>query len=72
MLNNEPMPNLELHEDKETEFKITLDADENKIEKWAKTLVGFSNSYGGYILVGINDNGDFIGLKKTKSTNAKI
>lgn len=46
-----------LFEDKEFEYKLNLESDKDKIEKWAKTLVGYANSYGGYLLVGVNNDG---------------
>lgn len=49
-------------ENMEYEYKLILNSEEAKIEKWAKTLVVFSNSIGGYIIVGVNDEGYIVGL----------
>ena len=51
-------------EDKEYEFKIKLDSEVDKIEKWAKTIVAFANTIGGTIFVGVNDEGIAVGLSK--------
>ena len=50
-----------LFEDKEFEYKLNLESDKDRIEKWAKTLVGYANSYGGYLLVGVNNDGIAVG-----------
>lgn len=50
-----------LFEDKEFEYKLNLESDKDKIEKWAKTLVGYANGYGGYLLVGVNNDGVAVG-----------
>ncbi len=49
-------------EDEEYEYKLKLDSQDDKVEKWAKTLVGFANNNGGYLFVGIDDNKNLIGL----------
>lgn len=51
-------------ENEECEFKLKLDSDLSKVEKWAKTIVGFSNANGGQLFVGVNDDGLAIGLSK--------
>ena len=51
-------------ENKEYEYKLSLESQEERIEKWAKTLVGFSNEIGGTMLVGVNNDGLVIGLTK--------
>lgn len=56
---SEIMP-LAISENKQCEFKATLDS--KNVIKWAKTIVGFANGDGGYLIVGVNDNGDVIGL----------
>lgn len=58
-------------ENKEYEYKLVLESQEAKIEKWAKTLVGFSNEIGGTILVGVNNDGDIVGLSRDDIDNAK-
>lgn len=60
-----------LFENKEIEYKLKLEADPDKIEKWAKTLVGFSNSGGGILFVGVSDEGLAIGLSKKEIDNTK-
>lgn len=59
-------------ENKEYEYKLQLESSSDKIEKWAKTLVGFANSYGGYMLVGISNNGNISGLSKEDMDKTKI
>ena len=58
-------------EDKEYEFKIKLDSEVDKIEKWAKTIVAFANTIGGTIFVGVNDEGIAVGLSKTDIDDTK-
>lgn len=63
-------------ESREIEFKSTLrkniytgDSDK-KIENSAlKTLVGFMNTEGGTLLIGVNDNGDICGLERDNFMN---
>lgn len=59
-------------ENKEYECKLQLDSNSDKIEKWAKTLVGFANTYGGYIFVGVSNDGDILGLSKDEVDKTKI
>ena len=51
-------------EDENIEYKIKLNSSKDSIEKWAKTLVGFANTFGGVLYVGINDDGKKIGLER--------
>lgn len=51
-------------ESENTEYKIKLSNNKESIEKWAKTLVGFANTYGGILYVGINDDGKKVGLER--------
>lgn len=53
-----------IFENREYEFKLKLDSEQERIEKWAKTLVGFANDGGGTIFVGVNDDGLAVGLSK--------
>lgn len=50
-------------ENDQIEFKLRLEPDEDKIEKWAKTLVGFANMAGGTIAVGFDNVGNMVGLE---------
>lgn len=50
----------------EIEFKLKLDNDIDKVEKWLKTLAGFSNSHGGFLYVGVNNDGLAVGLSKNE------
>lgn len=47
-------------ENKEYEYKATL----NEVNplKWAKTLIAFANNGGGYMFVGVSDNGEAFGI----------
>ncbi len=58
-------------ENKEYEYKLKLESSTDKIEKWAKTLVGFANTYGGYILVGVSNDGNIVGLSKDEIDKTK-
>ncbi len=53
------------------EFKVKLESSDDKVEKWAKTIVGFANSYSGYILVGVTDDGYVAGLNKKEIDETK-
>lgn len=53
------------------EFKVKLETIDNKVEKWAKTIVGFANCDGGYLLVGVSDDGYAIGLTKKEIDETK-
>ncbi len=59
-------------ENKEYECKLKLESGPDKVEKWAKTLVGYANTYGGYIFVGVSNNGDIVGLSKEEIDKTKI
>ena len=49
-----------------------METSENKVEKWAKTLVGYANTYGGYILVGASNNKDVVGIDGDEADRTKI
>lgn len=38
----------------------------DKNETMLKTVIGFSNMYGGQIIIGVDDNGDIIGISEEK------
>lgn len=50
----EDLVDADIFENKECEYKLHLETSEDKVEKWAKTLVGYANTCGGYILVGVS------------------
>lgn len=58
-------------EDKEIEYKLALETEEGKTEKWAKTLVGYANTNGGYLLVGVSNDGNPVGLNKKEIDHTK-
>ena len=62
---------IEILENNEHEFKIKLDDEIDEIEEWAKTLVGFANVNGGYLLVGVTDDGIAIGLSRKEIDETK-
>ncbi len=51
-------------ESTEIEFKLKLEKDQEKVEKWLKTLAAFSNSDGGIMYVGVNNDGLAVGITK--------
>ncbi len=53
------------------EFKLKLDSDKDKIEKWAKSIVAYANTASGYILVGITNDGCVVGLNNQEIDEAK-
>lgn len=61
----------DLFENKDREYKVELDEREERVEKWAKTLVGYANTYGGYIFVGVSDEGDVSGLSRREVDKTK-
>lgn len=68
----EDLVNTNIFENKECEYKLHLEANEDKVEKWAKTLVGYANSYGGCILVGVSDKKDVVGIDGDELDRTKI
>ena len=58
-------------EDENIEYKIKLNSSKDSIEKWAKTLVGFANTFGGVLYVGINDDGKKVGLDRKEIDDTK-
>ena len=53
------------------EFKVKLETSDDKVEKWAKTIVGFANCNSGYLLIGVTDDGLAIGLTKKETDETK-
>lgn len=60
-----------IFENKDCEYKLMLDSNQEKVEKWAKSLVGFSNSEGGILFVGVNNDGLAIGLEREEIDSTK-
>ena len=60
-----------LFEDKECEFKIKLEKAQDKAEDWLKTIVGFANSDGGTMYVGVSDDGVAVGMDKKDVDESK-
>ncbi len=58
-------------ENQNYEFKLALDDDKEKIERWAKTIVGFANTSGGYLLVGVTNDGYAKGLNNKEIDQTK-
>ena len=58
-----------LGEDKKYEFKAKLGKD--KPRNWAKTIVAFANNDGGYMLVGVADDGEAFGLSNKEIDETK-
>ena len=72
MKNLEELVQTDFFENKECEYKLHLETSEDKVEKWAKTLVGYANTYGGYILVGVSNNKDVVGIDGDEVDRTKI
>lgn len=62
----------DLFENREYEYKLHLETSVDKIEKWAKTLVGYANTYGGYIFVGVSNDGSIVGISKDEVDKTKL
>lgn len=62
----------DLFENREYEYKLHLETSVDKIEKWAKTLVGYANTYGGYIFVGVSNDGNIVGISKDEVDKTKL
>ncbi len=71
MNNIEELVGVEFFENREHEYKLQLESSNDKIEKWAKTLVGFANTYGGYLFVGITNDLNLVGLNKDEIDKTK-
>ncbi|MGM9813302.1 MAG: RNA-binding domain-containing protein [Candidatus Enteromonas sp.] len=56
-------------EDKKFEFKLKLN--ENDPLGWAKSVVGFANGEGGWIFVGVANNGEAVGLPLSEIDGCK-
>ncbi len=67
----EELVGADFFENKEYECKLQLESSADKIEKWAKTLVGFANAYVGYIFVGVSNDGNIVGLNKDEVDKTK-
>ncbi len=63
--------NIDDIESKYYEFKLVLEKSEDKIEKWAKTIVGFANSSSGHILIGVTNDGFIKGLSNEEIDETK-
>ncbi len=59
MAENELLKEIQAGESKTLEFKETLPP---KTERWVKTVVAFSNSAGGKLVVGVRDSGGVVGV----------
>lgn len=59
------------YEDLDIECKSVLESDDDKIEKWAKSISAFSNSGEGHIFVGVNDDFDAFGLDRKQFDKTK-
>lgn len=68
----EELVRADFFENKECEYKLHLETNEDKVEKWAKTLVGYANTYGGYILVGVSNSKDVVGIDGDEVDRTKI
>ena len=53
-------------EDTELEYKLKLESSQERTEKWLKTLAAYSNSDGGVVYVGVNNDGLAIGISKNE------
>ena len=56
-------------ENEKYEFKAKLNKEDTL--GWAKTLAAFANIKGGYLIVGVSDNGDAFGLTKKELDDTK-
>ena len=68
----EGLVNADVFENKECEYKLHLETSEDRVEKWAKTLVGYANTCGGYILVGVSNDKDVVGIDGDELDRTKI
>ena len=59
---DELLDKIKTGEDSSTQFKVNL----NNIDSLAAELVAFSNAKGGTIFVGVDDNGQAIGINKSE------
>lgn len=53
------------------EFKLKLETEKEKIEKWAKSIVAFANTSSGYIYVGVANDGYVVGLNNQEIDETK-
>lgn len=65
MAENELLKEIQAGESKTLEFKETLPS---RAERWVKTVVAFSNSAGGKLVVGVSDGGDVAGVDDARRT----
>lgn len=63
MAENELLGEIRAGESKTLEFKETLPT---RAERWVKTIIAFSNSAGGKLVVGISDYGEVIGVEDAR------
>lgn len=71
MMNIDELIGKDSLENKECEYKLQLEDDEGRVEKWAKTLVGYANTYGGYIFVGVSNEGNISGISREQVDKTK-
>lgn len=71
MENVKELLNIDNLEDKYYEFKLLLESDKDKVEKWAKSIVGFANTCSGHILVGVKNDGYIKGLTNKEIDETK-
>ena len=64
MAENELLKEIRAGESKTLEFKEALPS---RAERWVKTVVAFSNSAGGKLVVGVSDGGDVVGVDNARS-----
>lgn len=73
MANNKTIEQLDfsrLQEDRTIEFKVSLNKDEPV--KWIKSFVGFANTEGGTIYIGISDGGHPVGFNRDEIDSLQL
>ena len=55
-----------------TEYDKKLRLEEKKPKSWCKTVSAFANSFGGFLVFGISDDDEIIGLKDAAKDAEKI
>ena len=71
MENVKDLLNIDNLEDKYYEFELLLESDKDKVEKQAKSIVGFANTCSGHILVGVTNDGYIKGLTNKEIDETK-